>query len=166
MGESEGARPGSARRESITVTEHEPEWMRDQRLRGEEARMVLIESNVAATKASAEATHELLLEERKARRAAEDSLNRHEADDISRFSSIDSRLQGMQTQFSTVIDTLARLERTVTTGAADHENRIKTLEEDRAGRTAVARWLRSAWVQLGIGASIGGTLVGVYTLIV
>ncbi len=141
--------------------QHEPEWMRDKRLRDEEARMVLLESNVAATKAQTEAIHEMFVEERKFRRAAEDALLKHENDDASKFNSIDSRLQGTQTQLATINETLTRIEHKVD----GHEPRLKSLEDETAGRTAVTRWLRSAWVQLGIGASIGGTLVGAYTLL-
>ena len=146
------------------MAEHEPEWMRDKRLRDDEARLVLIESNSTATRQQVDAIKELLQEERRARRVAEEALLNHEREDSIKFSSIDSRLQGMQNQFSAVLDSLARLERTVTSGTADHETRIQTLEEDKLGRTAVARWLRSAWVQLGIGVSIGGTLVGAIAL--
>lgn len=146
------------------TAEHEPDWMRDARLKGEEARMVRVEADVGAIKVSAEATHELLLEERKARRAAESALANHEADDTSKFASIDSRLQGTQTQLSTTTATLDRIEKKIDNVAADHESRMKALEDDATGRTAVARWLRSAWVQLGIGASIGASLVGLYTV--
>ena len=148
------------------MAEHEPEWMRDKRLRDEEARMVLIESNVAAIRAQTDAIKQLFDEERNQRRRAEERLEEHEQSDNTRFSSIDSRLQGIQTQLSTINDTQSRIEKKVDTGAADHESRIKTLEDDATGRTAVTRWLHLAWVQLGIGASIGATLVGAYALIV
>lgn len=135
--------------------------MRDKRLKDEEARMVLIESNVAATRQQTDAIRELFEEERRQRRRAEERLEEHEQTDLSKFTSIDSRLQGAQTQLSTINDTLARIERKVDSV----EPRIKTLEDDATGRTAVARWLRSAWVQLGIGASIGGSLVGAYAVL-
>lgn len=140
----------------------EPGWMRDKRLRDEEARMVRVEDDIKATRTSSEATHELLLEERKARRAAEEALAKHEQDDAAKFSSIDSRLQGTQTQLSTIIQTLERLEHTVSTGAADHEGRIKVLEDDSLGRNAIEKFLRNAWVQVGIGAGIGSSLMGIY----
>ena len=124
--------------------------------------MVQLESNVAAIKAQTDSIREMFDEERKLRRRAEEALLVHEADDATKFSSIDSRLQGAQTQLSTINATLERIERKVDSV----EPRIKSLEEDRTGRTAVARWLRSAWVQLGIGVSIGGTLVGAITLLV
>ena len=147
------------------MSEHEPEWLRDKRLKDEEARMVQIESNVVSIKTTMEAIRESFEEERKMRRRAEERLESHEQSDNTRFSSIDSRLQGIQTQLSTMNDTQSRIEKKVDTGAADHDLRIKKLEDDAVGRTAVARWLRSAWVQLGIGASIGATLVGAYALI-
>lgn len=144
------------------MAEHEPEWMRDARLKGEEARMVQLEANVKATKDQTDAIHEMFVEERKARRAAEAALERHELSDTEKFASIDNRLRGAQDQLGLITDTLKRIEQKVD----GHEPRLKTLEDDATGRTAVARWLRSAWVQLGIGASIGGTLVGVYALLI
>jgi chromosome segregation ATPase len=147
------------------MSEHEPEWMRDKRLKDEEARMVQIESHVGSIKTTMEAIRESFEEERKLRRRAEERLEEHEHSDNTRFSSIDSRLQGIQTQLSTINDTQSRIEKKVDTGAADHEARIKILESDAIGHTAVTRWLRLAWVQLGIGVSIGGTLVGAYALL-
>ena len=144
------------------MSEHEPEWMRDKRLRDEEARMVQLESNVASIERTTTAIRELFEDERRARRAAEAALLQHENEDATKFNSIDSRLQGIQTQLSTISDTQKRIEEKVASG----DGRIKALEEESAGRTAVARWLRSAWVQIGIGASIGGTLVGAYALLV
>jgi predicted nuclease with TOPRIM domain len=143
------------------MSEHEPEWMRDKRLRDEEARMVQLESNVASIERTTTAIRELFEEERRARRAAEAALLNHEQEDATKFSSIDSRLQGIQTQLSSISDTQKRIEDKVAAG----DGRIQALEDDKIGRTAVARWLRSAWVQMGIGASIGGTLVGVYALV-
>lgn len=148
------------------MTQDEPIWMRETRLRGEEARMVQLESNVAAIRQQADAIRELFEEERRQRRKAEERLEEHEQSDNTKFASIDSRLQGTQTQLTTIITTLERLERTVKTGDAEHETRLKALEADASGRTAVARWLRSAWVLIGIGASIGGSLVGAYTVLV
>ncbi len=147
------------------MSEHEPEWMRDKRLRDEEARMVLIESNVVSIKTTMEAIRESFEEERKMRRRAEERLAEHEQSDDNRFSSIDSRLQGIQSQLSTMNETQTRIEKKVDTGAAAHDVRIKALEDDAVGHTAVARWMRLAWVQLGIGVSIGGTLVGAYALL-
>lgn len=143
------------------MSEHEPDWMRDKRLKDEEARMVNLESNVKATRDQTEAIHEMFVEERKLRRAAEEALLKHESDDATKFSSIDSRLQGTQTQLSTITDTVKRIESLVTA----IEPRIKTLEDDSTGRSAVTRWLKSTWVQLGIGASVGATLMGLYTLL-
>ncbi len=139
------------------MSEHEPEWMRDKRLRDEEARMVLIESNVTAIRQQTDAIRQLFEEERKQRRRAEERLEEHEQSDNTRFASIDSRLQGTQTQLSTIIEKLTAIEK--------YEPRIKALEDDAVGRTAVGRWLRNAWVQIGIGVSIGGTLVGLYTVL-
>lgn len=139
------------------MNEHEPDWMRDKRLKDEEARMVLIETNVAAIRQQTDAIRELFEEERRQRRRAEDRLEEHEQSDATKFASIDSRLQGTQTQLSTIIEKLSAIER--------YESRIKALEDDAVGRTAVGHWLRNAWVQLGIGASVGGTLVGFYAVI-
>lgn len=147
------------------MSEHEPEWMRDKRLRDEEARMVQLEANVQTIKTQGESVLALFQEERKSRRAAEEALQRHEADDSSKFASIDTRLMGTQTQLSTIISTLERLERTVTTGDADHEKRIKALEDDLTGRSAIMRFMRSTWAQFGIGGAIGGTLVALYTVV-
>ncbi len=134
--------------------EHEPEWMRDKRLRDEESRMVLLETNVAATRVQADAIHEMFVEERKLRRAAEEALLKHETDDASKFASIDNRLQGIQNQLTSISSTTDRT-----------ENRLKVLEDANLGRTAITRWLQSAWVQLGIGAGVGSTLVALYALI-
>ncbi len=143
------------------MNEHEPEWMRDKRLRDEEARMVLLESNVKAIRDQTDAIRELFEEERKQRRAAEEALERHERSDHEKFASIDSRLQSTQTQLTTMTETLGRIERKVDS----HEPRLSGLEDESKGRTAVTKWLRLAWVQLGIGAGIGGSLVTLYVLI-
>ena len=140
------------------MSEHEPEWMRDKRLRDEEARMVQLEGNVAATKTSVEAIREMFEEERRMRRRVEEAVLSHETDDASKFSSIDSRLQGTQTQLSTIAETLKRIESKVD----GQEPRIKSLEENELGRTAVQRFLKNAWAQVGIGASIGGALAAIY----
>ncbi len=141
--------------------EHEPNWQRDARLKAEESRMVKLESNVLAIRGQTTAIRELFDEERKQRRAAEEALERHERADSEKFASIDSRLQGAQAQLAGINDILKRIESKVD----GHEPRISGLEDDRKGRTAVAMWLRSAWVQLGIGGGVGGTLVALYTVL-
>ncbi len=127
--------------------------------------MVQMESSVFRMATAMEALKESFDEERKQRRKQEEALLKHEGDDSTKFASIDNRLMGTQTQLTTINDILTRIERSVTSGHADHESRLQTLEDDATGRTAVGRWLRSAWVQIGIGASIGGTLVGAYTVL-
>ena len=144
------------------TSEHEPDWMRDKRLKDEEARMVQLENNVGAIRTQVDAIKELFDEERKLRRAAEAALLAHEEDDSSKFSSIDSRLQGAQTQLSTVVATLERIEKKVDS----HEPRLKDLEDTETGRSATGRFIRNSWTQVGIGAGIGGTLVGLYSLLV
>ena len=141
--------------------EHEPNWMRDKRLRDEEARMVRVEEDLRSIKASAEATHELLLEERKSRRAAEAALLNHENDDASKFASIDSRLQGIQNQLSQISTSNERIERKVDLG----EGRIKKLEDGEAGRTAVQRFLSSTWTHMAAGGGVAALAVALYSLL-
>lgn len=144
--------------------EHEPNWMRDKRLKDEEARMVRVEEDLSAIKRSSEATHELLIEERKARRAAEEALLKHEGDDTTKFASIDSRLQGTQTQLSTTTATLERIEKKLDGVTVDTNNRLKALEDGETGRTAVQRFLGSAWTHMAAGGSIVAALAGLYKL--
>jgi len=136
------------------MSEHEPEWERDRRLKAEESRLVRLEQNVQATRTQADAIREMLDEERKSRRVAEERLEKHEADDAHRFASIDSRLMGTQTQLSTILDKLSVLDK--------FDNRIQVLEEDKLGRTAVERFLKSAWAQLAMGITVGAALMGLY----
>ncbi len=145
------------------MTEHEPEWMRDARLKGEEARMVQLEKNVERIATNMDAIREANDEERRLRRKAEEALLKHEADDSSKFASIDSRLQGFQNQMSSVSDTLVRIEGAVKTKSDDHEQRLGALEDSAAGASAVARFIRSAWVQFVAGAGLMAALVSVYT---
>lgn len=130
----------------------EPAWQREARLKGDEARMVRLEERIAAV-------HELLLDERKARQNYEATLEKHQQQDETRFASIDSRMQGFQTQISTVAETLARIEKKLD-GEGGLINRVKELEEDGLARTAVQRFLDSAWAHLLAGATVGISLAG------
>ncbi len=125
---------------------------RDRRIRGEEARMVQLEERVKAI-------HELMIDERRARIVYEDSLNKHQQLDDSRFASIDSRMQGFQTQISGVTDTLNRIEKSLV-GENGIISRLKIVEEEGLGRTAVQRFLNSAWAHLLAGAAVGIAAAG------
>ena len=113
--------------------------------------MVQLEANVAAIKAQTDAIRELFEEGQRSRRKADERLEEHEKSDNQKFASIDSRLQGFQTQMSTVVDSLARI-----------EGKIKPLENELLSRSAVGRFLQNAWVQVGIGAGLAGAMVAVY----
>ncbi len=145
------------------MNDHEPEWERDRRLKMEEARLILLEKNLERIATNLDAIKEANDEERRLRRKAEEALLKHEADDSSKFASIDSRLQGFQNQMSSVADTLVRIEGAVKTKGDDHESRLQLLEVAATGSSAVARFIRSAWVQFVAGAGLMAALVSVYT---
>jgi RimJ/RimL family protein N-acetyltransferase len=125
---------------------------RDRRVRGEEARMVQLEERVKAI-------HELMIDERRNRIVYEETLNKHQQQDEQKFSSIDSRMQGFQTQISTITDTLNRIEKSLV-GDDGLSNRVKTLEDEGVGRSAVQRFLDSTWTRFLGGASFGLALAG------
>ncbi len=141
------------------MSEHEPEWMRDKRLRDEEARMVQLENNVIATKNQVDAIRELFEDERKSRRRAEERLEEHEQSDNTKFASIDTRLMGMQVQLASINDTGKSTESIVKA----FEPRLKALEDANLGHTAVQRFLANAWAQMALGAGLMGSIVAIYT---
>lgn len=139
-------------------SEHEPDWMRDKRLRDEEARMVRVEEDIRAIKEQTGAIKELFDEERRVRRRAEERLEAHETSDNQKFSSIDSRLMGTQTQLTSIAETLNRIEGKV----EGNEHRLGALEDVNKGQNAVQRFVQSAWVQFTAGVGLAGTLIGIY----
>lgn len=139
----------------------EPAWQRDKRLKDEEARMVRVEEDIAAIRRQTDSMLELFQEERKLRRQAEEALLKHEQDDSSKFASIDSRLQGIQTQLSAISTTNARIEQKVD----QVEPRLKALEDDSTGRTAVQRFLSSTWTHMAAGGGIVAALAALYSLL-
>ena len=125
------------------MTMEEASWQRDKRLRDEEARLVRFEEHLGAVDDRTKATHELLLEERGSRRRAEEEFAKHMAEDDRRFSSIDSRLQGIQAQLSTISDTLNRT-----------DSRLKTIEAGESDRSAVQKFLSSTWTHIVGGGGV------------
>ncbi len=126
---------------------------RDRRVRGEEARMVRMEERL-------DAVHELLVDLRRERARDRDELNKHLELDDKRFSSIDSRLQGFQTQITTMTDSLNRIEKGLT-GTEGLTNRVQVLEDGERDRSAVQRFLASTWTHVIAGAGLSCALIGV-----
>jgi hypothetical protein len=135
----------------------EPVWQREARLKGDEARMVRVEQRL-------DAVHELLMDQRLRRGEDRESLNEHLKLDDQRFASIDSRLQGFQTQLSSASETLGRIEKTLT-GDEGVLPRIAFLETGETRRTAVSRFLGSAWFHISLGATTVLAVVALYTVL-
>ncbi len=125
------------------MSENETAAERDRRVRGEEARTVRIEERL-------QAVHELMLDERAKRARAEDRLNDHQQHDELRFTSIDSRLQGQQTQLTQMAESLIRIERGVT-GDGGLEPRMRRIE------VIQGNWI-AGWKALTASAAFGATV--------
>jgi predicted nuclease with TOPRIM domain len=121
--------------------------------------MVQLEGNITAIRAQLDAIKALFDDERNSRRRAEARLEAHEASDNAKFTSIDSRLQGVQSQLSLISDTSKRIEGKVN----DFEPRLKILEESSMSRTAVKRFLENAWAQVILGAGATGAAISIYS---
>jgi hypothetical protein len=100
------------------------------------------------------AIHELMIDERRARQVYEATLDKHQQADDARFASIDSRMQGFQTQISAATDTLNRIEKSLV-GENGIANRLAAVEGEWTARTAVQRFLSSAWTHTLAGAGVG-----------
>lgn len=122
------------------MSEPETSAERDRRIRGEEARLVRFEERLAAV-------HELLLDERAKRGDDRRALIDHQQQDEQRFTSIDSRLQGQQTQLTQMAESLIRIERSLT-GEGGIDPRIRKLE------TVQGNWA-AGWKALTAAAAFG-----------
>ena len=125
---------------------------RDRRIRGEEARMVRVEEHL-------DAVHELLLDERAKRGLDRVTLAEHTHEDELRFVSIDSRLQGQQTQLTQIAESVLRIERSLT-AEGGIEIRLRSMEKVRDNWSAGWKALTAA-VLLGAAiASIASFAIG------
>ena len=125
------------------MSESETSADRDRRIRYEEARVVRIEERLGAV-------HELLLDERGKRGEDRRSLSEHTQQDEQRFASIDSRLQGQQTQLTQMVESLSRIERSLT-GDGGIEGRVRKVE------TVQGNWA-AGWKALAAAAAVGAAL--------
>ena len=133
------------------MSESETSADRDRRIRYEEARVVRIEVRLGAV-------HELLLDERGKRGEDRRSLMEHTQQDEARFASIDSRLQGQQTQLTQVAESLIRIER-VLTGETGIESRIRHVESVQGNWSA-------GWKALTTAAAFGATLATIIGILI
>lgn len=116
---------------------------RDRRIRDEEARMVRVEERL-------DAVHQLLLDERNRRGADRAVVDEHIHQDELRFASIDSRLQGQQTQLTQISESVLRIERSLTSDGG-LEPRLRTVERIRDN------WI-AGWKALIAAAALGATI--------
>ena len=124
---------------------------RDMRIRGEEARMVRVEERL-------DAVHALLLEEKGKRGEDRRSLTEHTQLDETRFASIDSRLQGQQTQLSQIGAGILRIENSLTSDSG-LEARLHKVE------TVQGNWA-AGWKALTAAATVGAALATVTGVLV
>ena len=133
------------------MSENETPAERDRRIRGEEARVVRIEERL-------QAVHELLIDERSKRGEDRRALTEHQAQDEQRFTSIDSRLQGQQTQLTQMAESLIRIERSLT-GNDGLDDRLKKIE------TVQGNWA-AGWKALTAAAAFGATLATIIGVLI
>lgn len=131
------------------MSENETPAERDRRIRGEEARLVRFEEAVKALR-------ELLTDERSKRAEDKKALGEHMHEDEQRFASIDSRLQGQQTQLSQIAESTLRIERSLTSDGGI-EQRLRKVEAVQGNWSAGWKALTAA---AAFGAGIA-TIVGV-----
>ena len=124
---------------------------RDRRIRGDEARLVRLEERL-------EAIHELLKDERVRREETRRMLGEHTHQDEERFASIDSRLQGQQTQLSQIAESAIRIERSLTSDSG-LEARLHKVE------TVQGNWA-AGWKALTAAATVGAALATVTGVLV
>ncbi len=135
----------------------EPAWQRDARLKGDEARMVRMESQVSAI-------HDLLVEYRRKQDSDRSEMEQHFIKDDQRFASIDSRLQGFQTQISALNSTADRIEK-ILSGDEGLVNQVKVLSDDKKAHAAITGFLGSTWTHLAGGGGLVLFIVALYTFI-
>lgn len=138
--------------------EHEEAWQRDARIRKEEARLVLLEAAVQGVAASVKEIHDLLLEEKGARRKAEERLEKHMAEDGQTFVSIDSRLIAQQAQLSHMTEALSRIEGSLT-GDKGLEPRLRKIE------TVQGNWA-AGWKAVAVAVAFGAALATIASVAV
>lgn len=124
---------------------------RERRIRGEEARMVRLEERL-------QAVHELMLDERGKREEGRRALTEHQAQDDQRFTSIDSRLQGQQTQLTQIAESIIRIERSLT-GDGGLEKRVQRVEAVQGNWTA-------GWKALAAAAAFGASVATIAGIVI
>lgn len=124
---------------------------RDRRIRSEEARMVRVEERL-------DSVHELLLDERSKRSADRITLADHTHDDELRFASIDSRLQGQQTQLTQIAESVLRIERSLITDGG-LESRLRNIERVRDN------WM-VGWKAVTAAAILGASIATIISAII
>ena len=117
----------------------ENNYQRDERIRSEEARLVRIE--------------EALKRIENGQIEALGTLNEHLPKDDERFSSIDSRLQGIQNQLTTLLEKQAAI--------IDHEKRIKILEHINDNRSRVWKTIETEWKIIVTTIATTATIIGI-----
>lgn len=112
-------------------------------------RAVRNEARLQKIERTGEATHDLMEEVRKDAKAHRETLTAHLGEDNQRFASIDTRLQGFQTQLSMMSDSVQRIERS-------------TEHLERAARDSRNFWaaLRTQWAFVAGGAMFASTMIG------
>ena len=125
------------------TSERETQPERDRRIRSEVERQVRMEEQLKAI-------HDIVLDERSKRGEDRRVFGEHTLQDDQKFTSIDSRLQGQQTQLSTINESLIRIERSLA-GDGGLEPRLRKLE------TALGNW-SAGWKALTAAAALGATI--------
>lgn len=119
---------------------------------------MLLEAAVQGVAAGVKDVHDLMIEEKAARRHGEAGLEKHMADDSQTFVSIDSRLIAQQAQLSHMSEALSRIEICVT-GDRGMEPRLRKLE------TVQGNW-SAGWKALTVAAALGAVLATIAGLAV
>lgn len=149
---------------SHNVDDHDVQESIDRAVRNE-ARLQVIESTVKATS-------ELTGEVRKDLRNIADEIHRHTADDSLRFTSIDSRFVGEQTQLTQILNSIQAVERKVNEDVAlidrlkaevfDEEghSRLAPLLLDTSQRQQFWAALKTQWGFVAGGAGFAALVMG------
>lgn len=146
------------------VNEREVQEAVDRAVRNE-ARILTIESTVKAVQ-------EISSDVRKDVRNAIDELRKHTASDDQRFASIDSRFMGEQAQLTSIMTTLANIEKKMTVENEDLDRLVAEVFDEEGGSrlrpllTAAQQrrefWaaLRAQWAFVLTGAGGATTIIG------
>lgn len=134
---------------------------RDRRIRGEEARMVRFEEGIKRVETRVDSVHELLVDVRRRGTDDQEELAKHMHTDEERFSSIDSRLQGQQTQLTQINETVLDIKRFLTSeGGIDH--RLRKVESTQSNWSAGWTALTAAAI---VGAAISAIVIALVNLL-